>query len=130
MDEVTEGWAGYAPLTPLRRLWRKKPVVIEAVRLDGWGSWPEVADFLPIVEDGWTGIVGGMRTPGGEYHWGELARPYDGCSIAVRIPTLEGVMIAEDGDWIIKGVSGEFYPCKPDIFEKTYEKVEAEDVRA
>lgn len=38
----------------------------------------------------------------------------------MRIKTLEGVMTASDGDWIIKGVNGEFYPCKPDIFEKTY----------
>lgn len=42
----------------------------------------------------------------------------------IKIKTLEGVMIARIGDWIIKGVNGEFYPCKPDIFEKTYEKVE------
>lgn len=41
----------------------------------------------------------------------------------VIIPTLEGDMIASEGDWIIKGVNGEFYPCKPDIFEKTYEPV-------
>ncbi|MFZ7282505.1 hypothetical protein ACLSZW_02290 [Avibacterium avium] len=39
------------------------------------------------------------------------------------IRTLEGIMIASDGDWIIKGIRGEFYPCKPDIFEQTYEKV-------
>lgn len=39
------------------------------------------------------------------------------------IHTLEGTMIASDGDWIIKGIQGEFYPCKPDIFEQTYEKV-------
>ena len=38
-----------------------------------------------------------------------------------HIHTLEGVMFVRDGDWIIKGVNGEFYPCKPDIFEKTYE---------
>ena len=38
--------------------------------------------------------------------------------------TLEGVMTIKEGDWIIKGVEGEFYPCKPDIFEKTYEAVE------
>lgn len=38
----------------------------------------------------------------------------------LAIPTLEGVMRAQSGDWIIKGVNGEFYPCKPDIFEKTY----------
>jgi hypothetical protein len=40
------------------------------------------------------------------------------------IDTLEGVMYARVGDFIIKGVNGEFYPCKPDIFEKTYEPVE------
>lgn len=42
----------------------------------------------------------------------------------VTIPTLEGDMTASVGDWIIKGVKGEFYPCKPDIFEKTYESTE------
>jgi hypothetical protein len=41
----------------------------------------------------------------------------------LKIQTLEGVIIASIGDWIIKGVNGEFYPCKPDIFEKTYEEV-------
>lgn len=40
----------------------------------------------------------------------------------LKIPTLEGVMTAQVGDWIIKGVAGEFYPCKPDIFEATYER--------
>jgi len=40
------------------------------------------------------------------------------------IGTLEGVMTADKGDWIIKGVKGEFYPCKPDIFEATYDKVD------
>jgi hypothetical protein len=39
----------------------------------------------------------------------------------IEIPTLEGVMRANYGDYIIKGVQGEFYPCKPDIFEATYE---------
>ena len=41
----------------------------------------------------------------------------------IRINTIEGQMIARPGDWIIKGVKGEFYPCKPDIFEATYEAV-------
>ncbi len=45
------------------------------------------------------------------------------CS-GIPIPTLEGEMLASDGDWIIQGVNGEFYPCKPDIFEKTYEAVD------
>ena len=42
----------------------------------------------------------------------------------IKIQTLEGVMVASIGDWIIKGVNGEFYPCKPDIFQKTYEPAE------
>ena len=45
-----------------------------------------------------------------------------GCYLQVK--TLEGIMTASPCDWIIKGVNGEFYPCKPDIFEKTYESVE------
>ncbi len=43
---------------------------------------------------------------------------------SIKIKTLEGTMEATYGDYIIKGVDGEFYPCKPDIFERTYEKVE------
>lgn len=42
----------------------------------------------------------------------------------LKIQTLEGIMVASLGDWIIKGVKGEFYPCKPDIFEATYDPVE------
>jgi len=45
----------------------------------------------------------------------------------VKIVTLEGTMIADPGDWIITGVKGEMYPCKPDIFEMTYEPVADED---
>jgi hypothetical protein len=41
----------------------------------------------------------------------------------VEIKTLEGTMVANPGDWIIRGVKGELYPCKPDIFEATYERV-------
>ena len=44
------------------------------------------------------------------------------------IPTLEGVMHANPGDWIIRGVKGELYPCKPDIFEASYEPVEGEAI--
>jgi len=44
--------------------------------------------------------------------------------IGFVIETPEGDMFVNDGDWVIKGVKGEFYPCKPDIFEATYEKVE------
>ena len=48
---------------------------------------------------------------------------FDGEKPVMRIPTLEGEMTASIGDYIIKGINGEFYPCKPDIFEKTYEAV-------
>ena len=44
--------------------------------------------------------------------------------ITIKIKTLKGEMLASIGDFIIKGVDGEFYPCKPDIFQKTYEEVE------
>jgi len=55
--------------------------------------------------------------------WCRGTQTDDGCEIL----TLEGTMLASYGDWIIKGVNGEFYPCKPDIFEKTYEKIEKEN---
>jgi len=45
----------------------------------------------------------------------------------VKIETLEGTMVASPGDWIITGIQGEQYPCKPDIFEATYELVEGDD---
>ena len=94
--------------------YRKKPVVVEAVQLT-WGTWSEVCDFitLPWGEDGVHGVYteDGVRTDDG----------HD--KIGLNIPTLEGNMLAVENDYIIKGVNGEFYPCKPDIFEKTYEKV-------
>lgn len=82
-------------------LYRKLPVVIEAVQIRDDND-QEVLHFLSehVVP---FEIVG------------------DHC---LSLPTLEGIMIAEKGDYIIKGVQGEFYPCKPDIFEQTYEAVE------
>ena len=74
--------------------YRKKPVVIEAIQFTG--NFSEVEVF-----------VGGDA----EFRDGQLV-----------IATLEGAMRADHNDWIIKGVKGEFYPCKPDIFEMTYEK--------
>ena len=53
----------------------------------------------------------------------EFSSSVDDCDIAV-INTLEGYLIISDGDWIITGVQGERYPCKPDIFKETYEVVE------
>lgn len=78
--------------------YRKKPVVIEAVR--------------------WTGSI----TPEMEDWLGEVKVLPKGSSLL--IPTLEGVMEARRGDYIIRGVNGELYPCKPDIFKKTYELLE------
>ena len=73
---------------------RKKPVVIQACQWLGHNG-DEVGSFI--------GDVGYVK---GDY---------------VDIGTLEGLMVASKGDFIIKGVNGEFYPCKPDIFKKTYE---------
>lgn len=86
--------------------YRKKPVVVEAVHLTDDADWGTIADWC--------------RSPRTVPH-----RPGD-LKDQLLIPTLEGVMWASVGDWIIKGVQGEFYPCKPDIFEATYEPAEDE----
>lgn len=52
-----------------------------------------------------------------------LFSQYGGEKIWIEIKTLEGVMKASEGDYIIKGINGELYPCKPDIFIKTYKEV-------
>ncbi|OMF54692.1 hypothetical protein BK138_16165 [Paenibacillus rhizosphaerae] len=77
-------------------LYRKKPVVIEAWQNADDTGWPE-----------WLSAADVGREPGG----------------VILINTLEGIMKAQPLDWIIKGVNGEVYPCKPDIFEKTYEEI-------
>lgn len=74
---------------------RKKPVIIEAVQYDGTLLSVEALDGL------------------------ECSQTLT--SDTIQIETLEGTMTANPGDWIIRGVKGEFYPCKPDIFEATYE---------
>ena len=99
--------------------YRKKPVVIEAVELR-WDNWNTMCDFAEVgsLADG---------KPEGTFldKYGKATKEYiKDTKIGMLIPTLEGVMIAQQGDFIIKGVSGELYPCKPGIFEKTYEKVE------
>jgi len=80
--------------------YRKKPVVVEAIQ---WNidekTMEEVSKFMNKTRI--------------ELSFGKL-----------WIDTLEGKMFADIGDWIIKGIKNEVYPCKPDVFEKAYEKVE------
>jgi len=85
--------------------YRKKPVVIEAELLS-WENRERVAAWCD-------GKVAEQAPSGNVYAPG-----------IVSIETLEGTMWASAGDWIIKGVQGEFYPCKPDIFDATYEREE------
>ena len=99
---------------------RKKPVVIEAVRL-GWDTWSEMCEFAGVGELSDRKPMGCYVNEAGE---GVEEFPGDGARIGLWIPTLEGLMLGVEGDWIIRGVQGEFYPCKPDIFEATYEPVE------
>ena len=86
---------------------RKKPVVIEA--------WP-VRQILTAAISNWDDMPAPVRDA---YECGGWVFEPTG----IHIPTLEGTMKADFDDWIIRGVKGEFYPCKPDIFEATYESV-------
>ena len=85
--------------------YRKKPVVIEAIQWTGKND----EEFFDFSNQSFESA--------GKYFIGNTTNE------TLSIETLEGTMIANVGDYIIKGVSGEFYPCKPDIFEKTYDKV-------
>jgi hypothetical protein len=85
---------------------RKKPVVIEARQFFNDGSSYELMQW----------INEGQAAIGREFaHW---------INNEIMVPTLEGQHIASPGDWIIRGVAGEHYPCKPDIFAATYEQAE------
>ena len=89
--------------------YRKKPVEVDAVQFTH-----ESTNMLL----GWIADEQGMATAhvNAEGRWD-----------AIKVWTLEGEMIAQPGDWIIHGVAGEFYPCKPDIFEATYELVDTDE---
>ncbi len=80
--------------------YRKKPIVIEAEQ------------YRPGLEDGFGDRYGNIIISG------------DDIKIYPFIETLEGRMRIDEGDWIITGIKGEKYPCKPDIFEMTYESVD------
>lgn len=82
--------------------YRKKPVVIEAIQIEKKDLFGEMEKIVNFV--------------------GEDNLDFDYDTSEVFISTLEGNMKLSPDDYIIKGVQGEFYPCKPDIFEATYEK--------
>lgn len=84
--------------------YRKKPVIIEAIQFE------DNSDRIIEIQE----FMGGDTI---RVNYEDKDNPY------MYIETLEGTMKASVGDYIIKGVNGEFYPCKPDIFEKTYERV-------
>ena len=97
---------------------RKKPVVIEAVQLR-WDTWGEMCDHAGVgkLEDGkpegcYIDSEGkGTKTPGASQ------------TIGLLIPTLEGLMTARQDDYVIRGVKGELYPVKSEIFHETYEAI-------
>lgn len=80
---------------------RKRPVEVQAIHYTGATKIGALFDFIQ----------------GAAWETGPGA--------CVKIETLEGTMIAQPGDWIIRGVAGEYYPCKPDIFAQTYEAIDA-----
>lgn len=100
--------------------YRKKPVEIEAMQWDG-----TAAGATPIID--WV-LTGEYAAHYAEAQpetrlKGKVVRPAAPAHIAIN--TLEGTMRAIEGDFIIRGVQGEFYPCKPDIFEQTYQTGDA-----
>ena len=103
--------------------YRKKPVVIEAVQLL-WNTWNEMCDHAGVgklsegkPEGCW---IGDDNKPIPDQNKSDCTKN----RLGILIPTLEGLMVGIEGDYIIKGIKGEIYPCKPDIFEATYEKAE------
>lgn len=114
-------------------LFRKKPVVIEAVQFTGGEiNGVELLKWIAGINAEPTEMGGTVLRLHGNAWWrhreeiragnGELAQMFDPEHLEIK--TLEGVMRGDVGDWIIKGIKGEFYPCKNDIFEASYEAVE------
>lgn len=84
--------------------YRKRPVIIDAIQITTGMNHP-----------GW--LDEAVKSETLKYHATNAGE------LSVTIKTLEGLMVGNKGDWIIRGVNGELYPCKDDIFQKTYEKV-------
>ena len=83
------------------RSFRKKPVIVDAMQFDGTYD-----------------CAGKLKEWGCPIVWATFPM-----GTVFRIETLEGDMIVDEGDWVIKGVAGEFFPCKPEIFAATYEEI-------
>ena len=95
--------------------YRTKPIEVEAIQYTG-DNEREIADFMNVPVPALQTRVDAVLRADGNYR--------KNCHILIN--TLEGTMTANYGDYIIKGVKGEYYPCKPDIFDETYEIVEDE----
>lgn len=92
--------------------YRKKPVIVEALEWRGNSGHRDMFEFLG-------GLKGAPLDTDGDNFYIDHGKVEGG----LVIKTLEGEHLASIGDMIIKGVNGEYYPCKPGIFEKTYEEV-------
>lgn len=95
---------------------RKKPVVIDAIQLTD-------RNVRQVYE--WVHGCVAIKTDIDLHKWDDYIQLI--IAKGMKIPTLEGNMVASIGDYIIKGIQGEFYPCKPDIFLATYEKVNEDE---
>lgn len=98
-----------SPENPGYLRFRKRPVEIQAIRWTG-DNIEQVLVFMAPDQPVYVNDLSHMN--------------FTNADDLVGIETLEGLMVADKGDWIIRGVKGELYPCKPDIFETTYEAVE------
>lgn len=120
--------------------WRKKPVVIEAMQIpdrypddmdpteDGYARNLQAARVYGWVEQNTLGSFDCLPIIEGEpgATWPESGVSIDPRDGRMMIATLEGGHWVDPGDYVIRGVAGEFYPCKPDIFDQTYEFVEGD----
>ncbi len=107
------------------RRFRKKPVEIEAIQYRADITPPGVHEIYRWIETNTLGSfdVNEMWLRPDEFTWPESGVSIDARDGRMVIATLEGGHWVNPGDWVIRGVQGEFYPCKPDIFAATYEAV-------
>lgn len=108
LTDHSRGWGLWSFKGEKMKKYKKKPVIIEAVQWDG-----DQETIRQILRDG---------------HYTPMVCPFRFSEdrTILKIITLEGLMTVNKGDYIIKGIKGEFYPCKPDIFKASYEEVDCE----